>query len=221
MSSEATSQQQQQDNDNNHNNNQQQQQEPILHKPTSDLEKALVHKQAGNDFVAQKEWSKACFQYKHIPMYLAQYCPTAASSSGGGKNDEGGDPMAALASAAGRKNVKPKSREQYEAIHATLYASYCNLALAHLNLNRPTNALQAAQKAVDLIPDGAGSAKGYYRRARARLALGMAEEAGEDFSKVLSLNPEDAASKAGLVDVKNAMAKAREKEAKMCAKMFA
>lgn len=215
MSSETS--QQQEENDNQL-QQEPEQQEQLIHKPTSDLEKALAHKQAGNDFVAQSEWSKACFQYKHIPMYLAQYCPTSNSNSGGG---EGGDPMAALASAAGRKNTKPKSREQYEAIHATLYASYCNLALAHLNLHRPSNALQAAQKAVDLIPDGPGSAKGYYRRARARLALGMAEEAGEDFARVLSINPEDAASKAGLVDVKNSLAKAREKEAKMCAKMFA
>ena len=116
------------------------------------------------------------------------------------------------------KIKKPRTQEEYELIASTLYASYCNLSLAHLNLGRVSQALQAAQSAIALNPE---NPKGYYRRGRARLASGMAEEAGEDFSTVLKYNPGDSASLEGLQQVQVALSKAKEKEQKMFKKMFA
>ena len=176
------------------------------------LETALAHKQKGNDFVSQQEWKKASFEYKHIPLYLNQY----VNKNGGGGNEA--DAMIALT---GRKNTAkdaPRSAEQDEQLMTTLYAAHCNLSLVHLSLGRTQQALQSAQSAIDLNP---AAVKGYYRRARARLAIGLVEEAASDFNFVLVQNPGDSASKQGLEEVKKALAKAREKEAKMCAKMFA
>jgi tetratricopeptide (TPR) repeat protein len=181
------------------------------------LEKALHHKQAGNDYVAKQDWKKASFEYKHIPLYLNQY----VKNSSNGNNNGGGNEADAMLALTGRKNTTKdvaRTPEQNELLLSTLYAAHCNLSLVHLNLARNQQALQSAQAAIDLNP---AAAKGYYRRARARLAIGLVEEAEQDFNFVLIQNPGDSASKQGLEEVKKALAKAKEKEARMCAKMFA
>ena len=175
------------------------------------ISKALAHKQRGNEFVAAQEWKRASFEYKHVSLYLGTYLNTAGGGGGGA------DMAMALASDKAKAAPKP-TPDEMAAIRAAVFATLCNMAMVHLQLGRTSAALAAAQGAVDL---DAASPKALFRRGRARLAVGLVDEAGDDFATVLKTFPDDAAAKTGMADVAAALATARKAEAKMCAKMFA
>jgi tetratricopeptide (TPR) repeat protein len=173
------------------------------------IAKAAAHRQRGNELVASQDWKRAAFEYKHVPLFLGQYLPGARDKA---------DPMVALASGRAGGSAPQPTPEQDAAIRTALIAAQCNQALVQLKLGRPSNALAASQAALDLAPS---SPKALYRRAQARLALGLVEEAGADFEAALRLSPGDQAVLAGLAEVKAATERARHAEAKMCARMFA
>lgn len=176
------------------------------------IDKANEHKNKGNQFVASENFAKASFEYKHVNLYLKQYLQSAGGV---------GDGIAEMVSK-GREGAKPTKNEM-EAMRAVMYAAQCNLSLAQLKLGKPQNALTAAQVAIDVAEaaPAMSNVKARYRRAHARLQIGLVDEAAEDFQAVLAQHPDDAGAQTGMEQVRVALAHAKAKEAKMCAKMFA
>ncbi|XP_035658812.1 sperm-associated antigen 1-like isoform X3 [Branchiostoma floridae] len=77
--------------------------------------------------------------------------------------------------------------------------AYCNRALCHLKMTRPTEAEADCNKTLELDDK---NIKAYFRRAQARKMLKRYSEAAKDLTELLKLDPKNKAAKTELDDVK-------------------
>ncbi|XP_078584437.1 sperm-associated antigen 1-like isoform X2 [Branchiostoma floridae x Branchiostoma japonicum] len=83
--------------------------------------------------------------------------------------------------------------------------AYCNRALCHLKMTRPTEAEADCNKTLELDEK---NIKAYFRRAQARKMLKRYSEAAKDLTELLKLDPKNKAAKTELDDVKELWRKA-------------
>ncbi|XP_035658811.1 sperm-associated antigen 1-like isoform X2 [Branchiostoma floridae] len=83
--------------------------------------------------------------------------------------------------------------------------AYCNRALCHLKMTRPTEAEADCNKTLELDDK---NIKAYFRRAQARKMLKRYSEAAKDLTELLKLDPKNKAAKTELDDVKELWRKA-------------
>ena len=181
------------------------------------LAKALAAKVAGNEAVQAQNWKQASFQYKHVSLFIGQHgskkketdALTGADSSMGGMGALLGKGKPAESA------LDPALQKEIDDLIAVTHA---NLAMAHLSLGRYPQAAQSCEIALLYQP---GNLKARYRRAVAKLHLGQLETARRDLEAVLGASPDDAAAQQRMAELVAAEAAAKEKEKRMCAKMFA
>jgi len=98
-----------------------------------------------------------------------------------------------------------------------ILAAYLNMAICDLKLNKPTLAVRNCDDALEL---DANNTKAFFRRGQAYLALNLPESAKGDFTKVMELDPTNAAVAQQLASCDVQMRANLKKEKQMYAKMF-
>jgi len=92
-----------------------------------------------------------------------------------------------------------------------------NLAQCYINIKDYPSAIEASSKVLNIEPT---NVKALYRRAVARNAIGMPDEAKEDLEIASGIDPENTAVKTELVKSKKLLAAALKKEKGMYANIF-
>lgn len=100
---------------------------------------------------------------------------------------------------------------------AVLLAGYLNLALTYLKLNRPLDAKDNANLALEIEPE---NVKGLFRRGLSYLSIKEYEKAKADFERVIQLDPGNKAAKVELANTVKAMKDYRERERRLYGNMF-
>lgn len=104
-----------------------------------------------------------------------------------------------------------------DSVEQTWCVCKLNSAQCHLNLKNYPSAAEAATAALE---KDSKNVKALFRRACARNAMGLPEEALTDLKEALSLDPENAAVKAEMVKSKKAITDAKKKEKAAFGGMF-
>jgi len=98
-----------------------------------------------------------------------------------------------------------------------LQAGRLNLAMCYLKTSKWIEARGVCDKAIE---ENAGSAKAWFRRGEAQLALNDCESAKEDFDQTALLDPENKAAKNKIVQCQQRIKAQKDKEKKTFANMF-
>ena len=186
---------------------------------SSVIAKRLVDaEQAKNDGTAALQAGnikRASFLYKSVYLYLGDLVtPTLTEGvAGATSGDDGG--MAALVGQ-GRKKSRCTPEEQSK-VDKLYMASVSNLALTHLKLGRPSEAIQCASRVLQFEPQ---NTKAMFRRAKGRLQLGLLDEAAADLNAILAITPGDTDTLVARSELATLLASSKEKEKLMFKKMF-
>ena len=176
------------------------------------LADAIAVKEQGNAYLKEGLFKKASFAYKSVHLHIGDLIdlpPAHASPNNDQENDR-------FVQSFGRKR-QPIDVDLQRRINEVYLATQNNLALAHLKLGRNAEAAQCASTVLRALPD---NTKGLYRRARARMCLGMLDEAEADLDVLLRLVPMDPDGLAAREMLERLRYEAAVKEKKMFQKMF-
>lgn len=100
---------------------------------------------------------------------------------------------------------------------ALLLAGYLNLAITYLKMNRPLDAKENANLALEIDSE---NVKALFRRGSAYLSIKEYDKAKADFEKVIEIDPSNKASKLELAKTVKAMKDYGEREKKLYCNMF-
>ncbi|XP_002734227.1 peptidyl-prolyl cis-trans isomerase D-like [Saccoglossus kowalevskii] len=107
--------------------------------------------------------------------------------------------------------------EQEEKVLGVVLPMYNNASFCCLKLNQHEQALENAEKALDVDPK---SAKAYFRKAQALTAMNRHEDAMPQLLEAQKLQPSDKGIRNELMKVKNILEERKKKERAVYAKMF-
>ncbi|CUG61601.1 Hypothetical protein, putative [Bodo saltans] len=184
----------------------------VIAKRLADAEQA---KNDGSAALQAGNIKRASFLYKSVYLHLGDLVTPklVEGVSGAASSDDGG--MAAMV---GQGRKKPKcTPEEQSAVDKLYMASVSNLALTHLKLGRPSEAIQCATRVLLLEPR---NTKALFRRAKGRIQLGLLDEAAADLNAILEITPGDADTVATQNELALLLSQSKEKEKAMFKKMF-
>lgn len=109
-----------------------------------------------------------------------------------------------------------KEEDQKKADELKLSA-HSNTAICHLKLTEYSECIKACDKVLEI---DANNEKSLFRRAQAQLAMSNFDEAIQDFEKVFTLNPSNAAAQQSIQTCREKIKAYKTKEKQMYATMF-
>jgi len=107
--------------------------------------------------------------------------------------------------------------EPEELRRSLLLASHLNQAICHLKLNEPVVAKRHADEAIEHDPN---NPKAFYRRGLANIGIKEADDARNDFLKVLEFEPDNQAAKQQLTVCDKLIKQHKEREKQVYSRMF-
>ena len=189
--------------------------------PEQRIESAVAKKQEGNECVAKGDFKGAAFRYKFLYLILADLLPSELvamynKDRGGGNNAES---MGVANFVKGSASAKQPVPEELRRAAADVFVSGMNnLALCHIKLERFVEAIHCCELVLASAPQ---NSKALFRRASARIAVGLLDEGEEDLRTLLASSSGDADAMAKMNELASLREKAKGKEKKMFQKMFA
>mmetsp|Transcript_17093 Transcript_17093/g.25285 ORF Transcript_17093/g.25285 Transcript_17093/m.25285 type:complete len:190 (-) Transcript_17093:25-594(-) len=174
--------------------------QPLPYTVQEKIDASLSLKNEGNSKFSSKEWNKAKVCYSKIFAYL------------NGIIEE--NEYSAYKSALG---IEKPNDEQVKIIKEILVATHSNLSATFLKLNKFSEALNEANKALILDPD---HTKAKYRKAQSLVERNEFEEAIKILSILKKSNPTDCEIERSLKIAKEKSKKFNKAEMKHFSKMF-
>ena len=179
------------------------------------IEERLVNarkkKEEGNVELQKGDYKKASFLYKQVHMFIGEYIKLSPSTTGKDA-PQVQNPMVNMFSK--NKTTIPLALQQE--IEELYVATQCNLALAHIKLQRYPEAKNCCEVALQLSKGV--NVKAHFRKGQALMFLGMLDEARLELSE--NCDVADVAVQELLAMIQQRFETARLKEKKMFSKMF-
>lgn len=185
------------------------------------IQDAVAAKELGSEALKAGDLKRASFQYKLVHMHLGDLASPAlaAVSAGGSSETPGSSNNGMVDMLTSSRSRSTKATPELQTTIDTIYAaSLNNLALVHLKLHRFVEAIACASRVLQF--EGTNT-KALFRRGKARVAIGLLDEARQDYLSILALLPEDADTLAALTELASVEKVSAAKEKKMFQKMFA
>ena len=169
------------------------------------IARAQALKEEGNAAFKGGDYKKAMAAYHQIFLYVHGYSLSSGGSSG--------------ASGIPGQTTTPVSAEEMKVIKELKLVHFNNLAMCYLKLEPPNiqKAKTACTKALEIEPL---NVKALFRRGKCYAQLNALDEAKDDLSRVIELQPDNVEAKRELQKLKGAFASLRKKEQKKFAGLF-
>ncbi|XP_014359722.2 FK506-binding protein 59 isoform X1 [Papilio machaon] len=157
---------------------------------TEKLEQAKIFKEKGTGYFKNNKFQLAIKMYKRVTSLLEDMIEDTSES----------------------EDNKTQAKE-------LLLSAYLNLSLVYLKVT-PAHHFEARDFATKALKFDPENVKGLFRRGQALLGLGEAEQAIEDFQKVVNAEPQNKAAGNQIIVCRAAIQKQKQKEKQLYANMF-
>ncbi|CAH2040153.1 unnamed protein product, partial [Iphiclides podalirius] len=114
---------------------------------------------------------------------------------------------------------KTQTEENKTKAKELLISAHLNLALVYLKVT-PVHYFEAKDHAAKALQFDPGNVKGLFRRGQALLGLGEAEQAMQDFQKIVDAEPQNKAAANQIIVCRATIQKQKQKEKQLYANMF-